>query len=63
MLEAESQEGAQSPPPVNEWPPCVRIVPRLDSAHLAVNENDARMNVNLITAEGVEIGRYVIHVH
>ena len=69
-LEAESPEEGEiappkqfrgipdSPPPMSEWPPCVRMVPRLDAANLTTDEADGRKNVNVITAEGVEIGRY-----
>ena len=68
-IEAESPEEGElappkqfkglpnSPPPVNQWPPCVRMVARLDAANLATHEDDARKNVNVITAEGVEVGR------
>lgn len=45
------------PPPVNEWPPCVRVVPRSDVYEQTLDETDARRNINVITAEGVEIGR------
>lgn len=54
----ESTRG--SPPPMSEWPPCIRLIPQnkdgVKKSELAGNQ-DARNCISLITAEGASIGR------
>ena len=59
----ESNVIPDSPPPMSEWPPCIRMIPQttdsktIGTASELAGNQDARKCISLITAEGATIGR------
>lgn len=59
-----------SPPPLSEWPPCIRMVPQdqglrdeAQGSKVKLDETDGRNCISVITAEGAQIGRDVSGPH